>query len=248
METVGENWKCPYCGHAQVLDEKRVRDHWHTQFVSGWIEDGYPAIHIGIIVCANDECRKATLETSLAHAVNRGSREMEIVGPYTNWSLLPASSAKPQPDYIPKAIRDDYYEACAIRDLSPKASATITRRCLQGMIRDFCKISKHRLIDEISELRVRVDAGGAPLGVQSDSLDAIDAVRKIGNIGAHMEADINVIVEVDPDEAQILIELVETLFIEWYVAAESRKKRFGHLKSIAAEKDQLKKARGGADK
>jgi hypothetical protein len=34
-------------------------------------------------------------------------------------------------------------------------------------------------------------------------VDAIDHVRKIGNIGAHMEADINVIVEVEPKEAQI---------------------------------------------
>lgn len=37
-------------------------------------------------------------------------------------------------------------------------------------------------------------------------------VREIGNIGAHMEADINVIIDVDPDEAQILIDLVELLF------------------------------------
>ena len=113
------------------------------------------------------------------------------------WRLLPPSSAKPQPDCIPQPIRDDYYEACAIRDLSPKASATITRRCLQGMIRDFCGISKHRLIYEISELRERVDQGRAPPGVQPDTVDAIDHVRQIGNIGAHMEADINVIVDAD---------------------------------------------------
>jgi hypothetical protein len=45
-------------------------------------------------------------------------------------------------------------------------------------------------------------------------VEAIDIVRNIGNIGAHMEADINVIVDVDPDEAQTLIELIETLFLE----------------------------------
>jgi Domain of unknown function (DUF4145) len=52
---------------------------------------------------------------------------------YKSWTLLPPSSAKPQPDCIPQPIRDDYYEACSIRDLSPKASATIIRRCLQGI-------------------------------------------------------------------------------------------------------------------
>jgi hypothetical protein len=82
------------------------------------------------------------------------------------------------------------------------------------MIRDFCKISKHRLIDEIKELRKRVNEDQAPLGVQPDTVDAIDHVRKIGNIGAHMETDINVIVDVDPNEAQVLIELAELLFEE----------------------------------
>ena len=74
-----------------------------------------------------------------------------------------------------------------------------------------------------------------------NSVDAIDHVRGIGNIGAHMEADINVIVDVDPDEAQVLIELVEALFEEWYVAAEARKKRLDQIKSIAATKADEKK-------
>lgn len=149
---------------------------------------------------------------------------------------VPPSSAKPQPDYIPQPIRDDYNEACAIRDLSPKASATIIRRCLQGMIRDFCGIAKKRLVDEIDELRARVHDGRAPHGVQADTVEAIDQVRGIGNIGAHMEADINVIVDVDPDEAQILVELVELLFAEWYVARETRTQRLAKLKLIVDEK------------
>jgi hypothetical protein len=123
--------------------------------------------------------------------------------------------------------------------LSPKASATITRRCIQGIIRDFCEISKKRLIDEIRELRDRVDAGKAPAGVQADTVDAIDHVRAIGNIGAHMEADVNVIVDVDPDEAQRLIELMELLFDEWYVARERRRNRLAELGVMAAEKKAL---------
>ena len=140
-------------------------------------------------------------------------------------------------------MRRDYEEACAIRDLSPKASATITRRCIQGIIRDFCGINKRRLIDEINELRRVVDAGQAPAGVQADTVDAIDHVRQIGNIGAHMEANINVIVDVDPDEAQVLIELAELLFDEWYVAREQRTQRLVKLGVIAADKKQIKQQR-----
>jgi hypothetical protein len=73
-----------------------------------------------------------------------------------------------------------------------------------------------------------------------DSVEALDDVRNIGNIGAHMEADINAIVDVDPDEAQVLIELVELLFSEWYVATEIRQKRLRHLKEIATDKKQKK--------
>jgi hypothetical protein len=108
------------------------------------------------------------------------------------------------------------------------------------MIRDFCGIKKSRLIDEIKELRKRVDAGDAPRGVQHDSIDAIDHVRGIGNIGAHMEKDINTIIDVDPDEAQRLIELTEMLFEEWYEARHRRELRLKKIGAIAAEKTLAK--------
>jgi hypothetical protein len=153
-----------------------------------------------------------------------------------SWRLYPESYAKPQPEYIPLPLREDYEEACGIRDLSPKASATLSRRCLQGMIRDFCKIAKGTLDKEIQELKKQVEAGTAPSGVTIESIDAIDQVRSIGNIGAHMEKDIDLIVDIEPGEAQILIDLVEILFDEWYVARETRKNRLASLKHLADEK------------
>jgi hypothetical protein len=152
--------------------------------------------------------------------------------------LRPESYAKPLPDHIPQPLRDDYSEACAIRDLSPKASATLSRRCLQGMIRDFCGIAKARLFDEITALSDAVNNGTAPKGVSADSIDAIDALRGIGNIGAHMEKDINVIVDVDADEAQLMIELLETLFDDWYVARHKREQRFKSILDTAEQKRQ----------
>ena len=44
-----------------------------------------------------------------------------------------------------------------------------------------------------------------------------------------MEKDIDLIVEVDPDEAQKLIELAELLFEEWYVAQHTRTERLATL-------------------
>jgi hypothetical protein len=73
-------------------------------------------------------------------------------------------------------------------------------------------------------------------------VDAIDHVRGVGNIGAHMEKEIDLIVPVDPGEAQALIELIEMLFDEWYGARERRKNRLARIESIAVEKKDLKAA------
>ena len=84
-----------------------------------------------------------------------------------------------------------------------------------------------RLVDEIDAIQPQVD----PL-----TWDAIDALRKLGNIGAHMEKDISLIIDVDPDEAELLIGLVETLLRDWYVQREERRVRMSALIAAAAAK------------
>jgi hypothetical protein len=143
------------------------------------------------------------------------------------WRLVPPSVAKVFPDYIPLAIRNDYAEACAIKELSPKASATLARRALQGMIRDFWKVTKPRLVDEIEAIKDNVDP---------DTWRAIDGVRHVGNIGAHMEKDVNTIIEVEPAEAEQLIWLIETLLREWYIARFERAQRLKELEAMVASK------------
>ncbi|WP_441280268.1 DUF4145 domain-containing protein [Bradyrhizobium sp. 63_E2_N1_3] len=241
---LGSNWTCPYCRHAQVVSAERIHDVDSELEVHG-SRLTTPYLRVTAVVCANDQCRELTLSAGLSSIVVAKTpvgTHRHVRRPGKSWTLLPPSTAKPQPDCVPEPLRADYAEACAIRDLSPKASATIIRRCLQGMIRDFCGIKKGRLIDEIKELRALVEAGNAPRGVQHDSVDAIDHVRGIGNIGAHMEKDINTIIDVDPDEAQRLIELTEMLFEEWYEARHRREQRLQQIGAIAAEKAQAKAA------
>lgn len=148
------------------------------------------------------------------------------------WNLVPGSQAKVFPEYVPSVIIDDYREACLIKELSPKASATLSRRCIQGIIRDHWGIKKNRLIDEIEAIKGKVD----PL-----TWDAIDAVRKIGNIGAHMEKDINVIIDVEPDEAALLVELIEVLIYDWYITSYERKQRFQNIVGISDSKTRQKR-------
>lgn len=141
--------------------------------------------------------------------------------------ILPNSTARQFPEYVPNFVREDYKEAYAILNLSPKASATLSRRCLQGMIRDFWGITKSRLIDEINELKTKVS---------STQWQAIDALRSIGNIGAHMEKDVNIIVDIEPNEAEQLLKLLELLINKWYIARHDEEELLHSVSNIATSK------------
>ena len=219
------NYTCPYCSHHSTIVGSDTRNSWNHIYMN-LTEKGQIGFGLQTIRCVNPDCNKLFLHVRLTKSrLHQGSYvEGDDI---QTWQLLPESSAKVLPEYIPEVIQEDYYEACRIRDLSPKASATLARRCLQGMIRDFFGILKPTLYEEIKELEGKVD---------QDVWESIDAVREVGNIGAHMKKDINIIVDVEPEEAQLLLGLIEQLVDDWYVAREDRRKRAEKLKNLAAEK------------
>jgi Domain of unknown function (DUF4145) len=222
------NWTCPHCERSVTISESREIKRDIVLYIEN--ADGRRTLIVHFIVCPNPDCCRFTLRAALHPSKEGGgfeSREVIIGYPLQQWNLIPPSRAKTFPAYVPQAILDDYREACLIQDLSPKASATLSRRCLQGILRDFWKVTPGRLVDEIDQIKDKVDP---------ETWAAIDAVRKIGNIGAHMEKDISVIVDVDPNEAELLIGLVETLIREWYIAREERKNRMNAIVTAAASK------------
>jgi hypothetical protein len=225
------NWTCPHCNRDVTITNERMTTSWHTVRIDNSL--GRHTLISSFIICPNPQCKKYTLscqlfETHMEYGTGKENLDTEL----SSWNLIPPSNAKPFPNYIPQAILADYQEACVIKDLSPKASATLARRCLQGIIRDFWNVKPGRLYDEIEEIKAAVD----PL-----TWDAIDAVRKVGNIGAHMEKDINLIVDVEPNEAALLINLIEMLLKDWYITREERRSRLLSITGIAAEKDQQRK-------
>lgn len=138
--------------------------------------------------------------------------------------LHPTSHAKQFPSYVPTSIRQDYEEACAIVNLSPKASATLSRRCLQSMIRDFWGITgKKRLVDEIDALENKVPAA---------QWKVLNSLRRIGNIGAHPEADVNLIIDIEPSDAQKLISIIELLIKQWYIERHEQEKLYSDILAL----------------
>lgn len=227
------NFKCPYCDQPTTITDPNHFTSWEPIIIET-SSKGAVGFYIDAITCPNLECKKLFLEVKLTNVERSEPTNWQVS--YTKilekWQLLPESQAKVLPEYIPQAIQEDYYEACRIRDLSPKASATLSRRCLQGMIRDFYKINKPRLKDEVDALEKLVD----PL-----TWEAIDSVREVGNIGAHMEKDINLIIDVDPEEAQLMIELLEQLIDDWYIDRHERQLRVSKITAMADGKKQAKK-------
>jgi hypothetical protein len=225
------SWCCPFCNrHATITGENAGSNRYEFNFKNKY---AYQALHAHVVTCPNPECMEYTLTVTLHDHVERGGQWKDLEAKKV-WKLIPQAAVKVFPSYVPKPILNDYEEACLIRDLSPKASATLSRRCIQGIIRDYWGISKGRLIDEIDALKDKVD----PM-----TWEAIDAVRKIGNIGAHMEKDINLIVDVDPHEAGLLIGLIENLINDWYIVREERKKRMKDIVAVAEAKSADKKGK-----
>ena len=223
---MGSKWTCPYCNRPCTVGEEDVRILSGQNYISE--EYGTYRAYTRIIVCPNPECRQQTVSLTVKDVDTKYDIDNKTI---YQWDLLPESSAKPFPEYIPLQIRNDYEEACLIKSKSPKASATLSRRCLQGIIRDFWGVKKGRLVDEINELQEKID----PI-----TWDAINSVRHVGNIGAHMEKDVNLIIDVDPEEAGLLIWLIETLLADWYVQRHERQQRMSGLVRVAERKKQEK--------
>jgi hypothetical protein len=228
------SWKCPYCKtQTTIIVDSNTSEKSHIYASSS--KSGLVGLYSQFIVCPNPDCKELIIKAHLYQVYNSGGYFIKKGGekPLLSWNLKPQSSAIPQPEYIPEQIRNDYYEACSILPLSPKASATLSRRCLQGMIRDFWRITKNSLFDEIDELKNQSK-------INTSTLDSIDAIRQIGNIGAHMEKDVNLIVDIEEDEAGLLIKLIEDLFQDWYVNKHEQEERNQKIKQLAQEKKAAK--------
>ncbi len=122
---------------------------------------------------------------------------------------------------VPKEFGEDYKEACLVIGDSPKASAALSRRCLQNILREKAKVKHQDLSKEIDEVL-------SSKQLPSYLAEGIDAVRNIGNFAAHpiKSTSSGEIVDVEPGEAEWLLDLLEGLFDFYFISpAELQRKR-----------------------
>lgn len=100
------------------------------------------------------------------------------------------------------------------------------------MIRDFWDVKETTLYKEISALESKVDKA---------QWDVLNALRQLGNIGAHPEADVNSIINIEPEEATKLLKVIELLIKQWYIKRHDEQQLLSDVLLINTSKQTEKK-------
>jgi hypothetical protein len=179
------------------------------------------------------ECKKINLTLICATPSDAGG----LVRLYdkTRTLVYPRSTGRPpcSPD-VPSEFAEDYIEACLVLADSPKASAALSRRCLQHLLREAAKVKPDDLSKEIDEMLARNT-------LPSHLSESLDAIRAIGNFAAHpiKSKSTGEIVPVEHGEAEWLLDLLEGMFDYYFVQPAKTAKKKSDLSKKLADSGEL---------
>lgn len=141
------------------------------------------------------------------------------------------------PAEVPANYAADFNEAAELLEISPKASAALSRRLLQNILHNELGIKKRSLDLEIEAF---ITESKAP----SYLTNAVDQIRVAGNFAAHpiKYQDVDRIVEVEPGEAEWALEVLSALldFVFVQPALLDRRRNEVNAKLASAGKPLLK--------
>ena len=206
--------QCPHCSVA-------FHDIWHRNRLK--YDNGFDSAWYCITtVCP--ECHKPSIKISRAPSTT-GTTLVDVVSKALakdQWIYPNSRRGKFFGHEVPDGFKKDYLEACEVLRVSPRSSATLSRRILEAMLREqgYC----HRLSKQIEAVRNESDPDKK---LPTVILKIIDAVRQFGNVSAHEKKSerTHQIINVEPGEAELCVAIVEDLFEHYYVrpAAEREK-------------------------
>ena len=190
--------KCPHCKldihfEAYISELMKTKEgHWFANFGS----------------CS--ACNNMIIDLIVSEDIARHMKSSPV-GKQKVFRAYPQTTSFDEPNKkVPEGLRKDFIEASLIMTLSPKASAALSRRCLQSILREKANIKKGSLDKEIQQ---------AMEHLPSHIAGAVDAVRQIGNFAAHpmKSQSTGEIVDVEVGEAQWDLDVLESLFDFYYV-------------------------------
>lgn len=208
--------KCPHC---QVEINPGFQEYYIGE---------YKGRHHSLFVmkCPNEKCDLPIIILGCSEHLDRNKGNFCLYAPngIEKKQLFPVGSGRmPAVPEVEPQFAEDYNEACLVLPFSPKASAALSRRCLQNIIRIKENIKKKNLMLEIDEL---ISLNKLP----SFLSDNLQTIRGFGNIAAHgMEDQVSgQILDVEPEEADFLLDILELMFDFYFVQpAKAAKIRAG---------------------
>ena len=192
--------KCPHCLTSFHSDPKGT-------YLGHDVDGGWTIAHE---TCPS--CKRIIVLLIGSHAAPSFPKD-------TTTLVYPKGFARtPLPPDIPAKYSDDYREACLVFPDSPKASAALSRRCIQHILRDKALVKPGDLSTEIRQL---LDSNQLP----SRLAESVDAIRNIGNFAAHPMKSTNTgeIVTIEPGEAEWCLDVLEELFDFYFIQPERLK-------------------------
>jgi hypothetical protein len=157
-----------------------------------------------------------------------------VSGRIPSFLVYPKGTVRPIPQEVTDPYRQDFIEACLVLHDSPKASAALSRRSLQAILRDKAGTKNKDLFDQIDEVTHTV-----PSHIAGD----LHALRNIGNFAAHplKSTHTGEIMDVEPNEAEWNLDVIELLFDFYFVqpAISARRKADLNKRLQEAGKPQI---------
>lgn len=221
---VGSSGKCPHCQHIVLFDEPK--EVYYKQSTGG--SSPHPTYLVtesgdgGEVVCVySSHCPNCKRPIVVAK-IQTGQE------PPVYRLVYPFNVARTVPPEVPNEIREDFLEAAAVLQISEKASAALSRRCLENLLKD--RGYKGGDLNELIEKALK--------DLPPRIAENLDTVRVVGNFAAHpmKYKQTGLIVDVEPEEASWALDVLEELFEYFYVqpkrAEEKRKKLDEKLKAL----------------
>lgn len=175
--------------------------------------------------CKNPECSRNVVWLYCSEGKRRSPGPAGInfipTGEVKGFLVYPKGTNRPPvPVDVPDDFSEDYREACLVLADSPKASAALSRRCLQYILEEKAGATKRQLNEQIDEV---LASGTLPTAINQ----SLHALREIGNLAAHANKYINTgeIVAVEPGEAEWGLDVIELLFDHYFVGPADLAKR-----------------------
>jgi len=136
------------------------------------------------------------------------------------YMVFPRNASRPLSSEVTEKYSKLFNKAVEVLPISAEASAAISRRCLQDLLREEAKVKQGDLVSEIQEV---IDSHTLPSDVEDD----IDAIRNIGNFASHPIKSTNTgeIIDVEEGEAEWTLDVLEELFDHYLVKPALRKKK-----------------------